>query len=127
MFLLHSIHRAEQTGAALFAKSLKSRDMTIRQAIILKHLKESPGGSQTALVNATGIDRSTLSETIRRLTKKGWAHRRRTKGDARAYEVKITDEGNKMLATAQKAATEAERELLAAMPAVKALANGKHS
>lgn len=127
MNLLQSLHRAEQTANELFAKRLKRTDMTFRQAIVLRAIRDNPGVSQTALVEVTRIDRATLADMVRRLHKRGWAHRRRTKEDARAYAVLITPEGAKMLATAQTAAKEAERELVAAMPAVKHLANGKHS
>jgi DNA-binding MarR family transcriptional regulator len=51
------------------------------------------GLSQTELVEKTGIDRSTLADIVRRMLKKGYLQRRRTKEDARAYAVKLTDEG----------------------------------
>ncbi|MFZ1102753.1 MAG: helix-turn-helix domain-containing protein, partial [Hyphomicrobiaceae bacterium] len=42
-------------------------------------------------MNRTGIDRSTLADIVRRLTRKGLLQRCRTNEDARAYAVRLTD------------------------------------
>lgn len=124
MDLLHSLHRASQIGTDLFAKS--ADNVTIRQAVVMLAIRENTGASQTALVNATGVDRSTLADLVRRIQRKGWATRRRTPADMRAYAVKLTPEGEAALSKAKKAAAVAERELLAQMPNLKHLANGKN-
>ncbi len=123
MRLLHSIHRAHQTGSELFAKKLNGADeaITIRQAVLLDAIKENPGGTQTALVNATGIDRSTLADIAKRAMRKGWITRSRVPEDTRAYAVQITDEGKRMLSMAKGAAKKAEAELVTKMPQVKHL------
>lgn len=120
MELLASLHRASQKGDALFADKLSNdQDITPRQGILLAAIKSHPGASQTVLTGATGIDRSTLADMVRRLTKKGWAKRRRSKEDARAYVVDITPEGEQALKGAQAAAKKAEAELLAQIPNLK--------
>jgi hypothetical protein len=53
------------------------------------------GISQTTIVRATAIDRSTTSGLVRRLTKKGRLHRRRSKKVARAYGVRLN--GNRIV------------------------------
>ena len=123
MRLLHSIHRAHQIGSELFSKKLNGADeaITIRQAVLLDAIKNNPGGTQTALVEATGIDRSTLADIARRTLSKGWITRIRTEDDARAYSVKLTDAGRKMLGVAAAAAKKAEADLVAQMPQVKHL------
>lgn len=49
--------------------------------------------SQTDICERTGIDRSTLAEVVRRLVKRGLLQRKRTKTDARRYEVTLTPQG----------------------------------
>jgi DNA-binding MarR family transcriptional regulator len=64
---------------------------------VLTTVAENAGLSQTGIVDKTGIDRSTLADIVRRLSKKGLLQRRRTKADARAYAVRLTDEGEELL------------------------------
>jgi DNA-binding MarR family transcriptional regulator len=49
------------------------------------------------LCAATGIDRSTMADIVRRLVKRGWLSRRRTRQDARTYAVSLTTEGQRIL------------------------------
>ena len=64
----------------------------------------------------TGIDRSTLADIVRRMLKKGLLQRRRTKDDARAYAVKLTDEGWRVLKAADPLAKRVDDRILAALP-----------
>ena len=73
------------------------RDLTPRQYAVLLTVAQNEGLNQTQLVELTGIDRSTLADVVRRMLKKGLLQRRRTRDDARAYAVKLTDEGRKVL------------------------------
>ena len=76
---------------------MKDGDLTPRQLAVLVTVANNEGLSQTGLVDRTGIDRSTLADIVRRLQRKGLLQRRRTKEDARAYAVKLTDEGRRVL------------------------------
>jgi len=78
---------------------------------------QNEGLSQTGIVDLTGIDRSTLADVVHRLQKKGLLQRRRTKEDARAYAVKLTEEGRRVLATAQPLAKRVDHRILDALPA----------
>ena len=121
MELLHALHRAHQFGTEKFMEEVGSVDVTPRQAVVLQAAKESPKLSQTGLVNATGIDRSTLADIVKRLQKRGLMQRRRTREDARAYAVQITPEGEKLLAIASRAAKSSEQALLKKFPTLKTL------
>jgi DNA-binding MarR family transcriptional regulator len=124
MDILSGIHRAEQAAALLFSENVAAK-MTVRQAVVLKAVLDTPGCSQTDLVNATGVDRSTLADIVRRLQRRGWLQRRRTKEDARAYAVQLTPEGHKALQSARHAATKTEKQLADKFPGLKAMtANG---
>lgn len=121
MQLLTTIHSAEQGAVTLFRKAV-GNDITIRQLMVLAAVKAAPGGSQTAIVNATGIDRSTLADLVKRMQRKGLVTRRRTKEDARAYAVVITPAGEKELARASKVIPRVEAALVELMPSLKGLA-----
>jgi DNA-binding MarR family transcriptional regulator len=77
---------------------------------------QNEGVSQTGLVDRTGIDRSTLADIVRRMQKKGLLQRRRTKEDARAYAVKLTDEGKRVLRSAEPLARRVDDRILDALP-----------
>lgn len=74
------------------------------------------GLSQTGVVNLTGIDRSTLADIVRRLTKRGLLHRRRSRQDARAYVLKLTEEGERVLKAAEPMARRVDARVLNALP-----------
>ncbi len=80
-------------------------------------LAQNEGVSQTQLVELTGIDRSTLADVVRRMLKKGLLQRRRTRDDARAYAVKLTDEGAKVLKAREPLARKVDERILSGLPA----------
>jgi DNA-binding MarR family transcriptional regulator len=92
-------------------------DLTPRQYAVLVTVSQNEGLSQTDLVDHTGIDRSTLADIVRRMLKKGLLQRRRTREDARAYAVKLTDEGWRTLKTADPVARRVDEKVLSALPA----------
>ena len=94
---IHLLHRAGQCAADIFQAEMETGDLTPRQLAVLVTVAQHEGLSQTQLVERTGIDRSTLADIVRRMLKKGLLQRRRTKEDARAYAVKLTEEGWRVL------------------------------
>lgn len=90
--------------------------LTPRQYAVLVAVSQNEGLSQTHLVEKTGVDRSTLADIVRRMLKKGLLQRRRTKDDARAYAVKVTDEGWRVLKAVEPLARRVDDKILAALP-----------
>ena len=113
--LLHLLHRAAQRADAAFARHAGTA-LTPRQYIILQAVAEADGLRQTDIMAATGIDRSSIADLVKRLVAHGWLRRRRTKRDARAYAVRLTSEGRRVLAMGLPAARAAEDALLSALP-----------
>ena len=113
---IHLLHRAGQCAGDVFQAEMAHGDLTPRQYAILLTVAQNEGLSQTHLVDKTGIDRSTLADIVRRLLKKGLLQRRRTKDDARAYSVKLTEEGTKVLKSAEPMARKVDDRILAALP-----------
>lgn len=113
---IHLLHRAGQCAGDIFQTEMAEGDLTPRQFAILLTVANNEGLSQIQLVARTGIDRSTLAEIIRRMIRKGLLQRRRTKHDARAYAVKLTDEGMRILKTAEPTMRRIDDKILAALP-----------
>jgi len=113
---IHLLHRAGQCAGDVFQAEMSGGDLTPRQYAILVTVAQNEGLSQTHLVDKTGIDRSTLADIVRRLLKKGLLQRRRTKDDARAYSVKLTEEGTRVLKSAEPMARKVDDRILAALP-----------
>jgi len=90
--------------------------LTPRQLAVLLTVARTAGLSQTGLVAHTGIDRSTLADIVRRMQRKGLLQRRRTKEDARAYAVRLTEEGRRALRTAEPVAKRVDARILEALP-----------
>lgn len=114
---IHLLHRAGQCAGDIFQSEMADGGLTPRQFAVLLTVAQNEGLSQTNLVERTGIDRSTLADIIRRMIKKGLLHRRRTKEDARAYAVRLTDEGNRVLRAADPLARKVDDKVLAVLSA----------
>lgn len=113
---IHLLHRAGQCASDVFQVEMGEGDLTPRQYAVLVAVSQNEGLSQTNLVEKTGVDRSTLADIVRRMLKKGLLQRRRTKDDARAYAVKLTDEGWRILKAADPLAKRVDEKILAALP-----------
>jgi DNA-binding MarR family transcriptional regulator len=88
--------------------------LTRSQFTVLNAVKQSGGGgSQSAIVEATGIDRSSMADLVARLVQRGWLQRQRTEHDRRAYDVRLTAKGAAVLAAAEPAARKTNDILLA--------------
>lgn len=113
---LHLLHRAGQCADELFALNAVNTDLTPRQFEVLRSVSLLEEPSQTALVERTGIDRSTLADIVRRLVERGLLQRRRTRKDARMYAVRLTDAGASALKQIMPAVDSTNRRLLSTLP-----------
>ena len=110
------IKRCAQFFGDLYAYEIGSSELTKQQFTLLSALEHNDGVSQTALVEITGIDRSTLAEMVRRMLEKGLLSRERTEEDQRANAVLISPNGRKALRTARTASDRAEKAMLDSLP-----------
>ena len=109
---MHQFHRASQLADELFIAELKECKITPRQFVVLAAAAANVGTSKTQIVKLTGIDRSTIADIIRRMVKLELLSRERTKEDARAYSVSVTDHGHEVLKMAEQAARRVDQALL---------------
>jgi DNA-binding MarR family transcriptional regulator len=112
---LHLLHRASQCAEQVFAEMVGAV-VSPRQLAVLTAVAQREGASQTDLGRSTRIDRSTLAEMVKTLVRRGLLERRRTKEDARAYAVRLTDEGRRIVRSVQPLALAVDAHLLAALP-----------
>ncbi|MEL6290062.1 MAG: MarR family transcriptional regulator [Pseudomonadota bacterium] len=111
--VLHLLHRAGQYAHDLFFDKTAGLDITPRQLVVLQAIERDDRPSQTDLVNATGIDRSTIADIVRRMEKKGLIRRKRAANDARIYVVSLTEKSKRILRRAAPALEQTSAELLA--------------
>ncbi len=112
----HLLHRAQQMAANRSAAALREAGITLRQFSVLAAIAQEDGASQSSLVNATGIDRSTLADMVSRMEKAGLIARFQSESDARAKAVSLMPAGRKALDTAAPAVREADETLLQGLP-----------
>lgn len=112
---LHLLHRADQCATDLFLAILQEDSLTPRQFAVLSTIAKYEGLSQTHLVERTGIDRSTVADITQRLLKRGLIQRRRTREDARAYAVTLTELGWSRLKAAAPYVRRVDETILAAL------------
>ena len=93
----HLLHKVLQLALDLYAEETGKGALTQRQYAVLAAAATTDGASQTDLVEMTGIDRSTLADMVARMIEKGWLARERSKTDARAKTVRLTDKGSNAL------------------------------
>lgn len=113
---IHLLHRAGQCAGDIFTAEMGDAGLTPRQFAVLLTVAQNEGVSQTDLVDRTGVDRSTLADIVRRMLKKGLLQRRRTKNDARAYAVKLTEEGWRVLRSAEPMVRRVDDRILGILP-----------
>lgn len=115
----HLLHRAQQIAANKSASALAAAGITLRQFSVLAALSGNDGVSQSDLVNATGIDRSTLADMVARMEKAGLIKRVASKTDKRAKVVSLMAKGKKAYEKALPAVEKADAAIFEALPKTK--------
>ena len=70
--VMHLLHRGGQFAEDVFSLSIGNSDITPRQYAVLSVVAKKEGVRQTDIAHATGIDRSTVTNLVTRLVKRGW-------------------------------------------------------
>ncbi len=110
----HLLHQALQFALDVYAGETEGAGapLTQRQFAVLAAVETHPSPTQTDLVRATGVDRSTLADMIARLIARGLLQRERSALDARANVVRLTDDGAAALAVMRPRAAAADQRIL---------------
>jgi MarR family transcriptional regulator, temperature-dependent positive regulator of motility len=112
----HLLHRVLQLALDYHAEATGPAGLTQRQYTVLAAAGAADGVSQSDLVRATGIDRSTLADLVARMIAKGLLARERSTTDARANTVRLSDAGRAALAEGGKPAAKSDERLLDLLP-----------
>jgi DNA-binding MarR family transcriptional regulator len=115
----HLLHRALQLALDIYGEETGPDAVTQRQYAVLSAVSAHEGLTQTDLVRATGIDRSTLADLVARMIGKHLLGRERSTADARANTVRLTETGRAALDTASPRVAAADERILKLLPARK--------
>ena len=112
----HLIHRALQLALDIYAEETGPDGLTQRQFAVLEAVSHKAGLTQTDLVRATGIDRSTLADLVARMTTKGLLDREKSTLDARAKAVRLSPAGEAALEAARPRVEAADKRIVGLLP-----------
>jgi DNA-binding MarR family transcriptional regulator len=93
---LHLLHRAGQVADMVSVDAIEALAITPRQLMALRSIRARGMSDQTAIVQDTGIDRSTIAAICKRLEGRGLITRERSMHDARVLECRVTPKGAKL-------------------------------
>jgi DNA-binding MarR family transcriptional regulator len=113
---LHLLHRLRQCAGELFHSEMNGIDLTARQYVVLVAASQKDGLSQQEIIDSTGIDRSTISQVVQLMIRKGLLKRRRAKSDARAYAITLSEHGHDVLKAAEPIVRRIDETLISALP-----------
>lgn len=112
----HLMHRALQLALDIYSEETGPDGLTQRQFAVLEAVSMKSGLTQTDLVRATGIDRSTLADLVARMTAKGLLEREKSTLDARAKAVRLSPAGQAALDAARPLVETADKRIMALLP-----------
>lgn len=112
----HLMHRVLQLALDIYSEEAGSDGLTQRQFAVLEAVSQKSGLTQTDLVRATGIDRSTLADLVSRMTVKGLLDREKSSIDARAKAVRLSPKGQEALDAARPRVEAADKRIMALLP-----------
>ena len=115
----HLMHRVLQLALDIYSEETGPDGLTQRQFAVLEAVSQKSGLTQTDLVRATGIDRSTLADLVSRMTTKGLLAREKSAVDARAKAVSLSGPGQIALDAARPKVEAADKRILALLPKAK--------
>lgn len=112
----HLMHRALQLALDIYSEEAGADGPTQRQFAVMEAVAAKEGLTQTDLVRATGIDRSTLADLVARMETKKLVERQRSTLDARAMAVRLTEAGSAALEAMRPRVQSADKRIMALLP-----------
>jgi DNA-binding MarR family transcriptional regulator len=89
----YHLRLAQDASFQAFAGRVGLGDIRPGYFTLLTLLRENPGITQTAISQASGRDKSTLTPALRYLEEAGYMRRRRIDRDRRSYQLFLTSSG----------------------------------
>ncbi|ETR78322.1 MarR family transcriptional regulator [Afipia sp. P52-10] len=116
------LRRCSQVVMAIFLEETAGCDLTPAQFGAMVLIADQPGMDQTRLMQLAALDRSSVTNTVERLEKRGLIKRKVDPDDRRARKLTITDKGLKLLNAARPGAQRAQERILAPLGAERSAA-----
>lgn len=91
--LSYAIFQLARAHRAYAARLLRDLDLHPGQELLLMHLLDRDGQTQSELLAAVGLDHSTVSKSLRRMQEAGLLTRAPAEHDRRVLRVLLTDKG----------------------------------
>ena len=115
----HLIRRMQQASVAVFSEKMAKAgiDLTSVQFAALVHINAKPGIDQTTLARAIAYDKVTIGGVVDRLCQKGFVLREPSQIDRRARVLRLTDQGQQMLTTANPIVEKLQADILSKLDA----------
>jgi DNA-binding MarR family transcriptional regulator len=92
----YAIFQLARAHRAYAAAMLREMDLHPGQELLLMHLLDRDGQSQSELLDSVGLDHSTVSKSLRRMQDAGLVIREPAAHDRRVLVVHLTDKGRAM-------------------------------
>ncbi len=110
----HLIRRLHQLSTHVFLQRMREAgsDLTPVQFAAMDALRHHPGIDQAGLAEKIAKDRATIGAVTDRLVQKGLLSRVVSRHDKRARELRLTDEGKKVLAGLLPVVENLQKEIL---------------
>jgi DNA-binding MarR family transcriptional regulator len=110
------VRRLHQIYVSLYLQECQQFGTTPVQSSVLQVLLLKPGLDQISLANEIGLDRTTASDVLTRLAKRGLIERKAADEDRRLKRAYLTVAGTKMVSDMQSALEAAHGRLIQALP-----------
>jgi DNA-binding MarR family transcriptional regulator len=112
----HLLRRAHFRAEEIFNEELGASGLTPRQKALLITAYQNPGANQNELAEKIAIDRNSFAEMLARMVARGYVCRARSRDDARAYEITITDKGIRAVEDVLPGDAEVEKRIMELLP-----------
>jgi MarR family transcriptional regulator, organic hydroperoxide resistance regulator len=94
--LSYAIFQLARAHRGCAAAMLREMDLHPGQELLLMHLLDRDGQTQSELLGSVGLDHSTVSKSLRRMQDAGLLIRKPAEHDRRVMVVHLTDKGRAM-------------------------------
>ena len=114
-YLPHLLFLVVQKADALYAQEIEVGILTPVQFTVLDAIQRLNKPSGSDIIRSTRIDRSTLSDVLIRMAKRGLISKRLRKGDLRSHVLTLTAAGFEALKQSQPAVGSAVKRLVSTL------------
>jgi len=112
----HYIRRLQQIAVGVFMDETHAFGLTPVQFAALNALLAHPGIDQRTLAAGIGFDTSTMGGVVDRLEARGWLVRQVSPEDRRARLLRVTPQGQQLLADVGDAVLKTQDRILSPLP-----------